>query len=174
MSPARALPIALALVAALAGCGDVDSGQRPDGGSPKVDFTLGTLTFHVSSGVAVTGAGTLTFYLSDQPDTCSAIRFTPVGRLTALAVKIAPPADGSTTATLTAKSIPAPGEAAGTLAITLHGTRIGGLTPTGGSVAWSPLGDGSGRVTITALDVGFAETSDRLVTGGLTVPACSP
>ena len=94
--------------------------------------------------------------------------------MTSLKLVIAPPADGTTQARLTTKSVPAAGEAVGSFAVTLRSTRTAGLTPTDGSVAWTAYTDGSGRVAITALDVGFAETSDRLTTAGLVVQACVP
>ena len=166
---------ALPLLAGLAGCGIPDLAARPDGGAPKLDFTLGTLVFHVSSQVVVTGVGSLTFYFTDQAEGCQAISFTPRARVTTLSIQINPPADGSTHATITSKSVAAAGEATATLLVKVQGAKVDGLTPTSGAIAWTPYNDGTGRQTVTALDVSFAETQDRLtITGGLTVLACKP
>lgn len=146
----------------------------PDGGAARTDFVLGKLSFHLSSGVAVSTTSALTSYLTDQPDTCAALKYQPVLPVSSLKLVIAPPADGSTRATLTGKSVPAAGEALGSFAVTVQGTMTAGLAASDGSVTWSPYPDGSGGVAITALDVGFAETADRLTTAGFVVQACTP
>jgi hypothetical protein len=136
-----------------------------------VDFTIGGLAFHVSSGAVATAGGVLTLYLTDQPDGCLAIAFTPMGTATIFQLGVAAAADGTTSATVVApKSAPAPGEAVGKLVRATRGVTDESFDAANGSVSWTANADGS--VTIGSLDVGFAGAAGRLTTGGLTVPHC--
>ena len=163
----------LALGAALAACSCGTARRGPSDGGPKVDFEIGSLSFHISSGAVVSSGGTLTFYLSDQPDTCQAIVNVPVGAAITFSLRIAPPIDGTTRATVVApKPAPAAGEAVGGLTRATSGVKNASLDALDGSLAWTANNDGS--ITITSIDVGFAMTADRLTTGGLSLLPCSP
>jgi len=149
---------------------------KPGGGSGDagpVDFTIGTIALHAGSGAAVQGSGLLTLYLSDQPDTCSAIHAVPVMTATTFSLRIAPPGDGSNHASVVApKATPAPGEATGTLTVATGGVKKNSEDAADGSVGWVVNSDGS--VALTTLDVGFAGTADRLSTYGLFLASCPP
>ncbi|MCA1828867.1 MAG: hypothetical protein ABR567_01795 [Myxococcales bacterium] len=159
-----------ALLLALACACDTPGRDVP---GPRVDFNIGGISLHASSGVVVTASGQLTFYLSDQPDTCLSLRFVPVGTATTFSLKIAPPADGTTQATIVApRPAPAGGQATGTLVRATGGKQDASVDAANGSVAWTANADGS--VVLTSIDVGFAGTTDRLTTAGLTLTACKP
>jgi hypothetical protein len=150
-----------------------DTPGSRQGLGPPVDFTIGAIAFHVSSGVAVKPAsGGITFDLSDQPDTCMALQLVPVGTTTMLSLKVVLPVDGSTHATVVATSTPAAGEATGALTQETAGTQSLSITASDGSVSWTTNADGT--TTLTAIDVGFTGTAGRLTTYGLTLPACTP
>src|SRR5437762_4843184 len=82
----------------LAGCSGAAT-HAPDAGA--VDFTIGAIVFHLSSGAAVKSNG-LALVLSDQPDACLALRYVPVGAATTFTLNVAPAADGTTSATVVA------------------------------------------------------------------------
>jgi len=168
MPAARRTRIALAL--AIAACSEASGG--PGNGSPgPVDFTVGGMTFHVSSGAVATVGGVLTLFLTDQPDGCLAITYTPVGTATVFSLGVAPAADGTTSATVVSpRPVPAAGEAVGKLVRATHGVPDAGFDAADGSVSWTANADGS--VTIVSLDVGFAGVPGRLSTGGWTIPRC--
>ena len=154
-------PLALAL-----SCGTSGSGHPFEGG----DFQVGTLSFHLATGGAVSSP-VLTLVLSDQPDTCLARAHVPVQRATMLALQVVPAADGTTRAVVVAKSAPAAGEATGALSQATGGVAGARYTAADGSAAWTTGADG--RVTITALDVGFAGASGRITLAApVTVPTC--
>ena len=153
----------------LAAC---DMPGHRDTGGPPVDFTIAGLSFHLSSGAAVVSSGGLAFYLSDQADTCLAISLVPVGTATTFSLHITPPADGPTQATVVARTTPAAGEAVGGLVRATGGKQEASVAAANGTVSWTANSDGS--FAITAIDVGFAGTTDRLATYGLTLPACKP
>src|SRR5260221_784006 len=155
---------ALALLI-LAAC---DTPGRDTGGT-RVDFVISGITFHASSGAAVSASATLSLYLSDQPDTCLALSLIPVGTAITFSLHINPPTDGTTQATVVAKTTPAPGEAIGNLQRATGGKPDATITAASGSVSWTANSDGS--VGITSLDVGFTGTTDRLTTSGLTLAA---
>ncbi len=154
---------------ALAACSGSSTGPGTVPG--PVDFTIGGLEFHVASGAVAMVGGVLTLYLTDQPDGCLAVTYTPVGRTTIFSLGVAAAADGTTRATVVApKPAPAPGEAVGNLRRATGGVPDASLDAADGSVSWTANADGS--VTIDSLDVGFAGASGRLTTGGLTIPRC--
>jgi hypothetical protein len=167
--PARPLwPLAAALVAAAA-CGT--GGAGPSGSGPPVDFTIGTLDFHISSGAAVTSGGVLTLHLSDQVETCLALIYVPVRPATTLSLGVAPAADGTTQATVVGlKPVPGAGEAVGGLRRATGGVQSASIDAADGTVAWTP--GASGSVTVTSIDVGFAGVAGRVATGPLTLPGC--
>jgi hypothetical protein len=149
-----------------------DTPGHRDTGGPRVDFVIAGITFHASSGAAVSSSGGLAFYLSDQPDTCLALGLVPVGTAITFSLHINPPADGTTQATVVAKTTPAAGEANGSLQRATGGKPDTTIAAANGSVAWTANTDGS--VGINSLDVGFTGTADRLTTSGLTLAHCTP
>ena len=160
---------ALLLMLALA-C-DANYRRTPSDAGP-VDFNINGLSFHISDGAAVNSGGALTFYLSDQPNACAAFRNVPVGTATTFSLRVVPQSDGTTRASVVAKSVPSAGEATGGIVRATGGVKNASLDASSGSVAWTANSDGS--YTIGALDAGFAGTADRLVTWGLTLASCSP
>ena len=145
----------LALALAVAGCA-LDN-QAPDGGG-GLDFKIGTIPFHVSSG-AVWTAGTTTLYLTDQPDACLAIAQVPIGKATFFALRVA--AGGGT-------AVIAAGQ--GEITVKTGGSDTAGYPVSDGTVTWAMNRDGT--YALGALDVGFSGTSDRLRVSGLTLTAC--
>jgi len=168
MPTLRRARVALAVVAAACSGSGTGSGN---GVSGPLDFTIGGIAFHVSSGAVATVGGVLTLFLTDQPDGCQAITYTPVGTATIFSLGVAAAADGTTSATVVApKPAPAAGEAVGKLVRATGGVSSARLDAADGSVSWKSNADGS--VTITSVDVGFAGAAGRLTTVGLTVPHC--
>lgn len=174
-SSRAAASLAAAAALAAAACGTL-GGAFPDGGQP-VDFTIAGLTFHVSDGAVSTSGGNLVFYLSDQPDACLAVQLTPVGTAMLFTLVVSPPPGGTTSATVVPpvpapplQPSPAPGQAMGGLVQATGGFVKASVNAADGSVSWVANGDGS--VTITAIDVGFAGTTDRLTTYSLRLRAC--
>jgi hypothetical protein len=150
-----------------------DTPGSRQGGGPPVDFTIGGIAFHLSSGVTVLPAGGgITFDLSDQPDTCLALQLVPVGTAITFSLHVALPSDGSTHATVVTKPSPGPGEATGSLSRATGGKQDTSLTASDGTVSWTVNAGGS--TTLDSIDVGFSGTSGRLTTSGLTLPACTP
>lgn len=156
----------------LLSCSCLSGGAGSPDGGPAVDFTVQGLQFHVSSGAAVTSsAGALTLYLSDQPNACDAIRNLPARTAIAFSLRVAAQADGTTRAAVVPrKAAPAAGEAMGGLSQTTGMTQNASIDAKDGAVAWTAQADGS--VYISALDVGFAGTADRITTGQLTLARC--
>ncbi len=165
LGPARA--VALAVAAALGAC--AEGGSYPSGG--PVDFVIGGIPVHLSSGGWLAPAGVLTLYLTDQTDTCLAIALVPVGTAVTISLRVVPEADGTTRATVVA---PQPtvgaGEAVGGLVRATGGVPNAILEAVDGTVAWTVNADGS--ITVTSIDVAFAGGGDRLRTGGLRLPRC--
>ncbi len=159
----RAALIALVLLAC-------DTPGHPQTGGPPVDFTIAGIAFHISSGAVVTSGGALTFYLSDQPDTCAAIINQPVGTTTTLTLHVSPPADGSTTVTIVDKAVAAAGEAVGSLVRATGGNPGATVTAASGTVSWTANADRS--YALTNIDLGFAGTTDRVTTYGLLLAPC--
>lgn len=159
---------AAALALALAGCG-----AGPVVGSQVgPTFTVGTLTFRVASAGVVRGAGELTLWLTDQPDTCLAIVATPSGTATYLSLRVAPPASGPTAAAVVApKAFPAPGEALGRLERRQAGVPGAAYDTADGSLAWTANQDGS--LALDAFDVGFSGAAERMTGGGLLLRPCN-
>ncbi len=166
MPALRHAHVALALAAACSG-----GGGPANGVEGPVDFTIGGMEFHVRSGAAATVGGVLTLYLTDQPDGCLAVTYTPVGTATIFSLRVAAAADGTALAAVVApKPVPAPGEAVGKLERATRGVPEATFDAADGSISWTANADGS--VTIDALDAGFAGAAGRLMTGGLTIPRC--
>ena len=158
----------VALVVLAAAACALDNHAR-DGGN--LDFVIGGVALRVSSGTARTEGGALALYLTDQPDACLAITQIPTGSSTVFKLVVSAGADGSTAAEVIAASgTPPPGRAVGALSVASGGTITGQRMATSGTVSWTP--NPSGSTTIVALDVGFADTADRLSVAGLTVPSC--
>ena len=175
-APPRRLPRLLAALgcalglSALGSCGEASSYQRVDAGS--LSFAIGGTSLDVSSGTVQAAAGALTFWLTDQADSCCAVLYTPQLPLTTLRLQVQPPTDGSTSVKIVSKAAPAAGEAAGALSVSSRGVQQASHTAASGTLTWT-LGT-NGYYTITVLDVGFADTADRLtVPVQLTLPACS-
>jgi len=168
------LGLALALVVLAAGCGLPPA----DAGQPPPEFTVGTITFRLVSGGVKRSGGLLHLYLSDQPDTCAAVAFTPVGTATYLVLDVAPPASGPLSATVVPpKLAPATGEAVGRLERRTGGALGLGYDAADGSLSWTPAPDGT--VTVDALDVGFvdraapaAAVAGRVTGAGLVLRDC--
>lgn len=165
-----------ALLAALgAGCGNPPPLPLVAGG--PVDFTVGTLSVHFSSGAAAVVGGVLTLYLVDLPSACTVIGNSrtgnpPVGTLTTLTLRVTAASDGTTVATVVAPTpVPGPGKAAGGLSRTLSGQQTNALDLTDGTVSWTA--DSAGNVTINSLDLGFAASVGRITTHDLFLQQCS-
>jgi hypothetical protein len=147
-------------------------GARQTGG-PPLDFTIGGIAFHLSDGAAVLPAGGgVTFYLSDQPNACMALQLIPIGTTTTFVLHLLPPSDGTTKATIVAKTTPQAGEAVGSLARATAGHQDTSIAAADGSISWTANPDGS--YALDSLDAGFSGTTDRLKTGGLTLRPCKP
>ena len=70
------------------------------------------------------------------------------------------------------KAAPAAGEATGALTVSAGGVQQASHAVSGGTLSWT-LG-ANGYYTITALDVAFEGTTDRLtLTGQVTLPPCT-
>ncbi len=168
LPPSRLLALAVATAMAAGSCGNPASAR---GSGNASDFVIGGIPFDLSSGAALAASGGWTLYVSDQVDTCLAVLQVPTMRMTLLELRVAPAADGTTVATVVPpKPTPAAGEAVGGITVRTGGTLNASLDAASGSVAWTANADGS--VTVTALDVGFAGTADRLTTAGLHLRAC--
>ena len=155
----------------LCACG-VSSSRGPTDAGP-LDFNINGIPFHISDGTAVTSGGALTLYFSDQPDACLAFQNVPVGTATTLALKIAAQSDGTARATIVArKPASSPGEAVGGLSRATAGVQNASVDAANGSIAWTQ--NANGTISLTALDAGFAGTSDRLATYGVTLSPCAP
>jgi hypothetical protein len=142
----------------------------PSGPPPPV-FTLGSLTFQVSSAGARPSATGLSLYFSDQVDVCQAISFTPAGTWTKFTLAVAPQASGATSATVVGpKPSPAPGEAEGHLVRGTGGSTTATLDTASGAVTWTANADGS--VSIASIDVGFAGISERIAGSTWFLRAC--
>jgi hypothetical protein len=167
--PAVACGFALALLSAAC---DETGMAAPDAG--QVDFTIGTLPFHLSSGAWWTCGTELSLFVSDNTDTCLAIS-NQVANLpvTRLRLDISPPLDGTTVATVVPQPIPAVGQASGNLNKSLLGTVQTTISASDGSVSWTASTDGSGTYVINALDVGFTGATGRVTTGGLLLQPCT-
>lgn len=162
----------LALAAAL-GAGSCGNPASAHGPGRVPDFVIGGIPFFLNSGTAIAGTGSLTLYVSDQLDTCLAVRQVPTMRMTLLRLAVAPQADGTTSATVVAgKPAPAAGEAVGGISVSTGGTPNASLEAIDGSVAWTGNSDGS--VLVGSLDLGFAGSADRLTATGLHLAPCSP
>ena len=160
---------ALTATAAISSC--APGGRGPADGGPPLDFTIHGLAFSINSGAVVSANGALTFYLSDQPRACEAIRNVPVHTATTFSLRVAAQTDGTTRAAVVArKPTPSPGEAVGGLKQTTGTTQNASVDAADGSVAWSAGGDGT--VYISTLDIGFVGTTDRLTAGQLTLTPC--
>lgn len=175
--PIRAAALALAL--ATSGCGAPAYTPPVPVGGP-VDFTIDGLSFHISSGAIYKSGQQFTLYFTNQPDTCTAVALIPQQIFLSLSLKISPPADGTSNASIGPPSpivYPPSGQAGGTLsqleplvgAPFQVATKV--LNSTNGSVSWQANVDGS--VTVTRLDMGFAGTPDRVKFVNLTVPVCN-
>lgn len=158
-----------------ASCG-AGSALGPGGG--PLQFTIAGVAFQASSGAASVPSGVLTFDITDQPDTCTALRNSrtgnpPIGIYTRFELRVAPGSDGSARATVVPPgAAPAAGQAMGGLARMQGGQKTDSIDAADGTVQWTL--DGSGNATLVSVDVGFAGTSDRLAAGGLYLPACTP
>jgi hypothetical protein len=164
--------VRLVFCALAVSCGGASTLQ-PGGG--QLDFNINGIAFHVSSGAAVSSSA-LTLYLTDQPDTCLALRNAkngnpPVGIYTRLALRVAAAADGTTRANVVSSSTPGPGQAAGGLTRMQGGQQTASVDAANGSVTWTL--DAKGNATLVSIDAGFAGTADRLAASGLSLPACS-
>jgi hypothetical protein len=168
---ALAAPLCALVLAPVCAC-DETAVAHADAGT--LDFTIGGTVFRASSGTVQTTAGALTFWLTDQADSCCAVLFTPQAPLTALKLQVQPPTDGTTTVTIVSKASPAAGEAVGGLTVTKLGVQQASHAAASGKVSWTA--GGNGYYTITALDVGFADTVDRLALAAqqqVVVPVCT-
>lgn len=164
------LPLALAAALTLASCGNPGSAHGRGRGP---DFVIGGIPVTLSSGAAFAAAGGAALYVSDQVDTCLAVLQVPTMTVTLFQLQVAAQADGTTAATVVArKPAPAPGEAVGGISVSTGGTPSATLDASDGAVAWTANPDRT--LMVTALDVGFAGTSDRLVASGLLLQPCPP
>jgi len=157
----------LALVILVAGCGL----PTADAGQPPPEFTVGSISFKLVSGGVKRSGGLLHLYLTDQPDTCAAVAFTPVGTATYLVLDVAPPAAGPLSAAVVPpKLAPDPGEATGRLEQRTGGAPGTSYDADAGAISWT--GGATGPITVDALDIGFAPQPGRLVAAGLHLVEC--
>jgi hypothetical protein len=169
---APALAAVLTAAVALSAC-STPATPADFGSGQKVDFTIGGITFHAASGGHLVAGAVRRLFLTDTSDTCSTIGGVPRMRTTTFELQVAATASGATTASVVApKLVPGPGEAVGSIKVTVGTTTETSMDASDGTVSWTASTDGT--VTITAIDVGFAGTGDRLTTGGLVLLDCSP
>ncbi len=166
--PAAALA-ALGLAGALLGACDTPATRA---GPPPPQFYVDGVLLTASSGAAVPTATGYALYISDHADTCTDVMAVPQQTLTLLTLKVTP-AGGTNAATVGAPidALPAAGQGYGELTVTTKG--VANVTPkdtSDGSISWSVGSDGS--VTIEAMDLGFAGTTDRIQASGLFLRHC--
>ena len=167
-----ALSLAVTLALAASACGDPAPRGTP---SPGIDFTVKGVPYHLGTGTVERSGALLKLYLSDQPDTCFAVSFTPVGRMSLLEIDVAPPASGPNVATVAGggvATVPAPGQAVATLRTSVQGTILSSIDAAGGTISWTVNADRS--LTIDTLDLTFAGTTDGLAAASQTIPPCPP
>lgn len=165
-----ARPPLAALAAALLSCACDETGAATPSDAGVVDFTLGAVALHLSSGAVRSSGPSLSFFLSDNPQTCQAITNVPNGLLTRLRLDVAPPLDGTARASVVVAAQPGAGQAVGSVVQSLMGRVQATLTASDGTLSWTKNGDGT--VTIDSIDVGFSGVSGRVATGGLILQAC--
>jgi len=173
----RAATLAAAL--AMSGCAESTYVPPAPPGGP-LDFTIDGLSFHISSGGYIRSGQQFTIYFTNQPNTCTAVLLIPQQIFLSLLLKVSPPADGASTATIGPPSpniYPPSGMAGGALS-----QLQPSLTPpyqvatqvvdsASGGVTWQMNADGT--LTVVLLDMGFAGTPDRLKTEYLTIVPCN-
>lgn len=160
-----------AAVLLAAGCGESDNAQLA-GDAGALDFPIGATTFHVGSGGTRTISGVLNLFLTDQPDTCLATSAVPRGRAAVFTLRVAPRADGTSSAAVVAqKALPQAGEAVGGITFQVGGAVESSYDAADGTVSWKP--GAVGGTAISTLDVGFKDVTGRVVLGGWEVPACN-
>jgi hypothetical protein len=174
MVQSMTLRLALFIAAALVSACNDGGPFLADGGQPAFDVTIGGVEFQANSSAAVLFGNVFTVLLTDQPNACQAYGHIPQQVWTTLTMHLAPSADDSSTANVVPpKPVPGPGQAVGVLVRAIADRPpVASFDMIDGTVVWTGNIDGS--VTITAMDVGFAGTPDRLVTGGIIVPSCVP
>ncbi len=176
MNVARYL-LAPMCAALLASCSS-PSGPPPGGPSGPTNFTLETAQFHISSGGVFRNAvgGPFTVYLTDQPETCTAVTGVPVGVSSQgwmrLQLAVVPPTDGTTNAVIGAVAV-LPGQASGAFIQQYQDQLpvILQLYTASGGVSWFVNPDNS--ITLTDLKVSFVGTTDTIDTYNLTVVPCN-
>jgi len=168
--------ISAGCAALVGGCSSASNGP-PGGPSGPTDFTLETAQFHISSGGVFRNAGQpLQMYLTDQPDTCTAVTGVPVGHSSQgwmrLQLSVLPPTDGSNNAVI-GQVILLPGQAAGAFIQQFQNQipYLLQLTAASGNVSWFVNPDNS--ITLTELKVGFVGTRDTIATYNLTIVPCN-
>jgi hypothetical protein len=162
------LRCAIAILVTSAGCARDNATVAGDGG---LDFVIGGVSFRVSSGGTSPLDDARALFLTDQPDGCLAVSQEPAGRMTIFRLRVAPRADGTTSARVVAgAAAPGPGQATGELTVRAAGVEEARLAAADGTVEWTLEDDG--RATIVSLDVGFEGTPDRLRAADLILPRC--
>lgn len=176
--PSRRL-VALAAALALSACGDSSYVPPVPPGGP-LDFTIDGLDFHISSGGFIRSGQQFTLFFTNQPNTCTAVLLIPQQIFLSLMLKVSPPADASTTATIGPPSpvvYPPSGMAGGALSQLAplqtppYQSAMQVVDSLDGTVDWQLNADGT--ITVVLLDMGFAGTPDRLKTQYLTIPPCN-
>ncbi len=171
--------VALVSVLAFSACAEPSYAPPVEIGGP-VDFTIDGLAFHISSGGFIRSGQQFTIFFTDQPNTCTAVLLIPQQIFLSLMLKVSPPADGSSTATIEGPSpvvYPPNGKAGGQLSKLAPSQSPPFQLPmqvvpsSGGTVTWQLNVDGTITVVLLAMD--FAGTTDRLVTHYLTIPPCN-
>ena len=171
--------VALVSVLALSACADPPY-VPPDPVGGPLDFTIDGLSFHISSGGFLRSGQQFTIYFTDQPNTCTAVLLIPQQIFLSLLLKVSPPGDGTSTATIGAPSpvvFPPNGKAGGALSKLAPSqsppfqVAQQVVDSSGGTVTWQLNVDGTITVVLLAMD--FAGTTDRLVTHYLTIPPCN-
>lgn len=171
--------VALVSVLALSACAEPAYDPPAEIGGP-VDFIIDGLSFHISSGGFIRSGQQFTIFFTDQPNACTAVLLIPQQIFLSLMLKVSPPADGTSTATIGAPSpvvFPPNGKAGGQLSRLAPSQSPPFQLPmqvvdsSGGTVTWQLNADGT--ITVVLLDMDFAGTTDRLVTRYLTIPPCN-
>jgi hypothetical protein len=168
----RLLP-GLALALLIAGC-DVGGPFNPDAGQPAFDVTIGGVHLRANSSAAIASGNVFTILLSDQPNACQQYGHFPALTWTTLTMKIAASTSVPTVGNVVSgQALPGPGQVVGTLVqATADKPPSASITASDGTVTWTSNTDLS--VNLLSMDIGFEGTSDRLSTGAVGIPACTP
>jgi hypothetical protein len=143
-----------------------DNKSRDGGG---LEFEVAGIHLRVGSGTwrEESGGAVLGLYLTDQPDACLAVTQVPVGMSTVLTLRVAGEGEA---VVLQRTGDPAAGEGTGVLRSATGATETAKVIAVDGTVSWRRNVDGT--TTILSMDLGFADTDERIAATMLTMPRC--